>query len=115
MPVRLYLDHSVEVAILQGLRKRGVDVIRAYDDGAHEMKDSALLMRARRLDRVLFTYDHDFLKEAAQLQQNGESFAGVIYVHPEKLAVGQIVEDLEILAQVGEAEDLDSRVTFLPL
>jgi hypothetical protein len=33
------------------------------------------------LGRVLFSRDEDLLREAAQRQQRGETFAGVIYAH----------------------------------
>jgi len=39
-----------------GLRLRGVDVITAYEDGADDMDDSALLDRATELGRVFFSY-----------------------------------------------------------
>jgi hypothetical protein len=37
LPVRLYLNHNVSRAITQGLRLRGVDVLTAFEDGAHRL------------------------------------------------------------------------------
>ena len=44
------------VAITSGLRRRGIDVLSAYEDGAHELEDVALLDRAGKLSRVLFSH-----------------------------------------------------------
>jgi Domain of unknown function (DUF5615) len=55
MPLALYMDHHVPRAITVGLRLRGVEVITAYEDGASELEDAALLDRATTLGRVLFT------------------------------------------------------------
>ena len=59
------MDHHVPRAITTGLRLRGVDVLTAYEDGASELPDPALLDRASELGRVLFTQDDDLLAEAA--------------------------------------------------
>jgi len=40
------MDHNVPRVITAGLQRRGIDVLRAYEDGAHELEDAALLDRA---------------------------------------------------------------------
>ena len=62
----LYMDHHVPRAITEGLRLRSIDVITAYEDGADDMDDPALLDRANELGRVLFTQDDDLLAEATK-------------------------------------------------
>jgi hypothetical protein len=42
-------------------------------------------------------------------------FAGVIYVHPMQLTIGQTVTELEILAEAGHPEDFLNRIEILPL
>lgn len=42
MALALYLDHNVPRAIASGLRQRGVDVLTAREDGAHELSDPGL-------------------------------------------------------------------------
>lgn len=64
---------------LVGLRIRGVDVVKAQEDGAGDLEDAALLDRARDLGRLPFTQDDDLLHEATRRQPTGESFAGLIY------------------------------------
>lgn len=81
MPLAFYMDHHVPRAITLGLRLRGVDVLTAYEDGASEREDAAILDRAGELGRVLFTRDDDLLAEAAKRHRQGISFHGVIYAH----------------------------------
>src|SRR5579884_1049821 len=45
MPLALYLDQHVPRAIATGLRLRGVDVLTAFEDGASDLDDPALLDR----------------------------------------------------------------------
>jgi hypothetical protein len=92
-----------------------VDVITAYEDGASEVEDSALLDRAGHLGRVLFTRDDDLLAEATQRQRAGIFFHGVIYAHQLRVSIGRCVQDLEIIAKAGEPEDLMNAIMFLPL
>jgi len=76
-----YMDHHVPRAITAGLRARGVGVLTAYEDGAHELEDVTLLDRAGELKRVLFTRDEDFLIEATRRQELGIPFYGIVYAH----------------------------------
>jgi predicted nuclease of predicted toxin-antitoxin system len=69
MALTFYMDQHVPKAITVGLRLRAVDVMTAYDDGAAELTDPALLDRASDLRRVLFTQDDDLLSEAVRRQR----------------------------------------------
>ena len=40
-------------------------------------------------------------------------FSGVIYAHPLKVTIGRCIDQLEIIANVGEPEDLAGQVEFL--
>lgn len=90
MPVNLYMDHQVPRAITMGLRLRGVDVITAYEDSAHQLDDQALLDRAKDLGRVLFTRDDDLLIEAARRQEENIPFHGVIFAHQLAVSIGGV-------------------------
>jgi len=92
-----------------------VDVFTANEDGASRLRDPALLDRATELERVLFTQDDDLLTEATQRQRQGQTFSGVIYAHQLRMSIGNCVRDLELVAQVGEPEDMTGQTLFLPL
>ena len=65
------------MAITEQLRRRGVDVLTAIEDGAATLEDDQLLARASELGRVLFTQDIRFKALAPRLATSGESFWGV--------------------------------------
>ena len=67
------------------------------------------------LKRILFTRDDDLLVEASKRQREGKSFFGVIYAHQLQVPIGTCIQDLEIIAEAGEADDLNNAVLFLPL
>ena len=64
---------------------------------------------------MLFTQDDDLLREAHWRQENGVSFAGVVYAHQLNVTIGQRVDDLELIAKVGNPDDFADRIEFLPL
>ncbi len=115
MALSLYMDHHVPKAITVSLRLRSVDVVTAYEDGADQLDDHSLLLRAHELKRVLFTQDDDLLEVAAKCQRDGTLFSGVIYGHQLRVTIGACIQDLEIIAKGGEPEDLENQVVFLPL
>jgi Domain of unknown function (DUF5615) len=115
MSIALYLDENIPRAIIEGLRWRGIDVSSVQEDGVGGMADPDLFNRATMQGRVLFTFDQDFLVEAATRQAAGTEFAGVIYAHPLQISVRQCLDDLEIIAKAGEPEDPFNRVQHLPL
>jgi hypothetical protein len=115
MAILLYMDQHVPRAITIGLRRRGIDVLTAYEDDASDWEDAVLLDRARVLGRVLFTRDDDLLAEATQRQREKIPFSGVIYAHQLKVSIGACIQDLEIIGKAGETEDLSDAVIFLPL
>lgn len=90
-------------------------MLTAQEDDADTLPDPKLLERATQLDRVIFSFDDNLLAEATKRQRENKSFTGVIYAHPLRISIGQCIHDLELIAKVGEPEDLRNRVEFLPL
>jgi hypothetical protein len=115
MALAFYMDHHVPGSITYALRIRGVDVLTAYEDDAHELDDVALLDRAMVLRRVVFTRDDDFLAEAARRQRAGIPFHGVVYAHQLRVSIGVCVSHLEMIAKAGEPVDMLNAVLYLPL
>ena len=89
MPVLLYFDVHVPRAIRDQLRRKGVDVLTAQEDGAATLADEELLERSTSLGRVLFTHDIRFKALAEDWQQQGKSFAGLVYGHQSSALVGK--------------------------
>jgi len=114
VPLALYMDVHVPRAITNGLRRRGVEVITAQEDGSARLDDPPLLDRATELDRPLYTQDDDLLAEARRRQTAGELFSGVIYSHQLRSPIGRCVDDLELIAKTFDPEDVKNRVEFIP-
>ena len=72
------MDVHIPAPITKALRNRGIDILTSQEDKTDRLDDSPLLDRATNLERVVFTFDEDFLIEAAQRQSNGTHFAGII-------------------------------------
>jgi hypothetical protein len=114
MPVALYLDVHVDKAIHDQLRLRGVDVLRAQDDGAAETPDEDLLQHATNLRRVIFTQDIRFKALAENWQREGRAFAGLLFGNQLGVMVGTYVRDLELIAKATEQAEWENVVQYLP-
>jgi predicted nuclease of predicted toxin-antitoxin system len=58
------MDENVPIAITEGLRMRGVDVLTVQEDGLTSFPDPVVFDRAIELQRIVFSQDQDFLAEA---------------------------------------------------
>ncbi len=115
MPLALYMNEHVPKPITMGLRVRAVDVTTAQEDGQSEIDDAILMDRSTALRRVMFSFDADMLREATGRQRYGKSFGGLVFAHPARISIGECIRDLEIIAKVGESEDLLNQIIYLPL
>jgi hypothetical protein len=109
------MDHHVDAAITEGLRRRGIDVLTAYEDGAAQLEDADLLARATQLGRVLFSQDVDLLIIADRWLQTNREFAGLVYAHQLGITIGQAIRDRSLIGQVLDPEDMRNHIEFLPL
>ena len=115
MSLNLYMDVHVPSAITRALRRRGIDVLTAQEDGTEEIDDSVLLDRTAEVGRILFTRDDDLLAIAVQRWRENKNFATVVYAHQIHVTIGECVADLELIAKGGHFEEILNHVFFLPL
>ena len=115
MGVALYMDVHVPAPIGQQLRRRGIDVLTAQEDGQDQATDDQLLQRATAQGRVIFTQDARFRVLAEDWQRQGRKFAGLLFGSQLGGTIGQYVEDLELVAKVSESAEWHNVVQFLPL
>jgi len=113
MRLRIYTDENVDVAVAEGLRRRGVEAWSARDVGNLGLSDEEQLEYARRERAVVFTHDADFLRLAHEKWQQGREHWGVIYAHIGQLTVGECIRRLMDYALFMEAEEMKNRVEFL--
>jgi len=108
------MDVHVRRPVVTGLRRRGVDVLTAQEDGSERLEDPELADRALALRGVLFTQDDDLLMEAARRQRTRKMFFGVVYAHQRNITVRQSIDDLELLAKACAEDELVNRVVSYP-
>jgi hypothetical protein len=115
MPVPLYTDVHVPQAIVDQLRRRGVDVLTTHDDDADTVEDEKLLERTTALGRVMFTQDVRFRAMAEDWQRAGRRFAGLIFGPQSGGTIGQYVNDLEVISMSTEPAEWEGVVQWLPM
>lgn len=77
--LKAYADEHVASAVVEALRRRGMDVVTVQDHGRRGARDSELLDEAFGEQRVMLTNDTDFLALAKQRSGQGRSFAPIFY------------------------------------
>ena len=115
MSLRLYMDVHVPQSITVALRQRDVDVLTSQEDMTSRWNDAALVDRATALGCVLFSWDSDMRREAAERQRAGRNFSGIISATPLRINIGQCINELELFAKVCDPADLANRIEYLPL
>jgi len=115
MPVGLYADVHVPGPAIFQLRRRGVDVLAATEEGTNELPDHELLALAAPLQRVMVTQDIRFRVLAEDWQRRQQSFAGLVFAHQRYVSFGQLVLDVELIAKATDAAYWHNRIEQLPL
>ena len=109
------MDVHVHRAVTTALRLRSIDVLTAQEDGSAELADDVLFERATELGRVLVSQDEDLLREGARWLSEGKDFSGIIYAHQIRITIGQMVDDLEMIARATSQDEWWGRIEYLPL
>ena len=64
------------------------------------------------LKMLFFSHDDDFLRLAHQWTQQNRPHGGIIYVHQEKLSLGECIRRLEEIALLFEYKDFLNHIEF---
>ena len=111
--LKAYADHHVVFAIVEALRRRGMDVVTAAERGHQQADDSALLAEALAEERVMLTNDTDFLALAAEYARRGERFAPIFFWPQQQRSIGEIMRRIIREATRQEYAAICSQVSFL--
>jgi predicted nuclease of predicted toxin-antitoxin system len=95
MPIRIYTNESVPVAVAAGLQRRGVVAVSARDSGNLGLTDEEQLAYATSHRMAIFTHDTDFLQLAHRHAASQQGHWGIIYVHQDKLTIGEYIRRLK--------------------
>lgn len=108
--IKIYADENVNVAIVEGLKRRGVEVGSAVDTGKLGLSDEEQLKYALEERAVIFTHDDDFLSRVAESEIE---HCGIIYVHQQHLSIGECIRRLKTIVETMSPEEMHNRILFL--
>ena len=106
--LKFYADEHISHAVVKGLRARGVDIISCNEAEMRTATDFAHLSFAKKEDRVIITYDNDFLK----LVSDGHPHAGIIFSH-RPIPIGEMISTILLIHEVFEQEDMENSIEFI--
>ena len=108
--IKIYADENINVAIIEGLRRRGVEAWSAIEKGKLGLSDEEQLRFALEKKATIFTHDDDFLSMATE---SGIEHFGIIYVHQQHLSVGECIRRLKAIVETMSPEEMHNRILFL--
>lgn len=59
--------------------------------------------------------NEDLLREGARRLREHKDFSGLIYAHQLRITIGQMVEDLELIAKATSIEEWSGKIEYLPI
>ena len=102
--IRIYTDESVDIAIAEGLKRRGVDAFSARDAGNLGLTDQ---------EQLIFTHDTDFLRLASKCIEEKKTHYGVIYSYQKDYSIGECIRRLKLLTTILTSEHMVNHIEFL--
>lgn len=108
--IKIYADENVNVAIVDGLKRRGVEAWSAVEKGKRGLSDEEQLSYASRERVTIFTHDDDFLSMA---MDSGIEHCGIIFVHQHHLSIGECIRRLKSIVETTLPEEMLKRIMFL--
>lgn len=90
------------------MKRRGVKAFSAIDIGKLGLTDEEQIEVAIKKQAVIFTHDVDFLRIAIHKQHSD-----IIYVHQQKLGVGECIRRLKAIVETKSPEEMHNRIIFL--
>jgi predicted nuclease of predicted toxin-antitoxin system len=111
--IRIYTDESVNIAVVEGLKRRGIDAFSARDMGNLGLTDQEQLIFANNQEAVVFSHDTDFLQIAAKWIKEKRAHHGIIYCHQKDYTLGECIRRLKLLATILTRDDIINHVEFL--
>lgn len=106
--VRYHVDEHIARAVVNGLRRRGIDVTMPAEMGMRGRSDADQLAFATAADRVIVTRDQDYLR----LHAASAEHAGIVFIQAET-GTGAMIRGLTLIFQVLDAEDMLQHVEFI--
>lgn len=107
--IRFYADQHYPAPVTAALLRRGIDMITAQGANLCGASDLDQLAFATSQDRVLTTFDSDFLA----LHQSGTPHSGIVWCPATKYGIGELIKLLVLLHGVVAAGEMHNHVEYL--
>ena len=105
-------DEHVKSGIVEGLRRRGVDVVTVQELELNETDDKVLLTEATRQGRLMLSCDADFLAIHHEWLRTGRPHAGIVY-WPQSRSIGEAIQRLFQYVASTDSHQATNNVKFL--
>ena len=115
--LKFLADQNFNHNIVRGLLRRNpaIDIVSAAEAGLSRMTDPQLLEWAAHEQRVLLTHDVSTMtKYVYDRLEAGQAMPGLIEVSF-FLNIGQVIEDLLLLAECSFDGEYEGQIIYLPL
>ena len=106
--ISIYTDEHIPMAVIKGLRRRGVDVLTTQETGMLGAADEEQLALATNQGRVVLTQDEDFMR----LHARKVNHSGIIYAR-QQTPIGDLIRGVMLIYQVLDASEMHNHVEFL--
>jgi predicted nuclease of predicted toxin-antitoxin system len=114
--LKFLVDENFDNTIVRGLFRRNptLDMVRVQDVGLSGKDDPTILEWAAQEGRVLLTHDvATITRYAYDRVREGQPMPGVVEVTTSAL-IGQVIEDLLLLAVCSREGELEGQIQYLP-
>jgi Domain of unknown function (DUF5615) len=115
--VKFLFDEDLNGRIVRGVRRRisDLDSRTVQEVDLPEASDPAVLDWAATQGRVVITHDHRTMRPCAEDRlKAGLPMTGLILLR-QTTALGQVIDDLVLIAEATTAEEWRGTIVFLPL
>jgi len=109
MALSLLCDEHIPFPVIEGLRRRGIDVKAVQEVGLQSAEDEDIIKVAHREGRIIYTCDADFLRHHSA----GIQHAGIFYHHLLTYSIGESIRRLALACEVFSGEEMRNSVRFL--
>jgi hypothetical protein len=115
--IRFMADASLNDVIVRGCRRRepAMDFLSANDAGLEAVPDPDVLALAAAQDRILVSHDLKTMPRHLGDFLQAHGFSPGLIVVPQRMPVGQAIDELVLIWGASEAEEWKNRWRALPL
>ncbi len=108
--ISIFADENIDVSVVAGLNKIGIEAVSAREENALELGDDRLLKIATEKGRVFLTNDR---KDFKRLGEITEGHAGIVIVS-RRLGVGETIREILKIVDHMSPEDIAGTVQWIP-